>query len=347
MTLWYSLGVKRREMLYRFPFTAVSVASLALGFLFIIVFTAKIGSVDRRIVNLLESNKNPEATVYQLKELSDSKPIGRSSQSINAYVYVDVDGSKSKELAVFVDERFTDYVGISGVSSDAFHTFVESADQVMMDSHLARQYDVVSGDRMVLEGEVFHVFAVIDFEYLEGSFILSTKNTDLVARLAYPRVTVYTQGDLIHPKSTIENRQRLGDKIAGEVASLERFKDFMRVFALIFIVLSVLNCYLIFWARMAQEVRNRMIKRLQGQRRAHIFLEILIENTVLSGLAFHMSWLMLNRWDRWLPTFFYERWTGAVYGISLGIALGIGVLYSLFQYARIQKASMIKQIRES
>jgi len=242
------------------------------------------------------------------------------------------------KLEGFLDETF-----------DGSH----SENRIMVSEYLVNKYHMSIGDELIVNGSVWTIYSIVTSEYF-GSMIFFPENSEIGEADGYS-----SSGTIIQfNEAFLKNHSDILEILEGKkftplqqrqqytLKSLRSYALFLIDFALLFIALSILNCYLVFFANISYKRKLYGIKKTYGASSSICFGDIFLENTLFSLLAFHIACFLVHVFRYNIPTFFYTEVTLPVYCSGVIVVFIITVLYSLMIFKKINKISTIKLLKE-
>jgi ABC-type antimicrobial peptide transport system permease subunit len=254
--------------------------------------------------------------------------------------------------AVEVDKEFPYHYKFESFSYDMFEDNYPKK-QIMVSETLSNEYHMDIGDELIIDNSIWTICSIFANEYHNRTIIFPENSGVLenCERFSPISIVQFSKEYLSkHSEITeiLENSKftTLQHREKYTLNSLRTYALFIIIFAVIFIVLSILNCYLVFFANINYKRKIYGIKRTYGASFAICFGDVFIENGIFSLLAFHIACFLVHMFRYNIPSFFYTEVSLTVYGFGIAVVFIITVLYSLLIFKTISNESTIKLLKE-
>jgi len=269
----------------------------------------------------------------------------------NSNVYFTFKGETYPAFAVETGKELAYHYKMEGFSDTIFDNTSEK--RIMVSENLADKYHIILGDELVIDGTTWIVDSIVVSEYFRNKIIFP-ENSGIKQQDGYS-----SSDTIIHfDKEFLSTRPDVLEILEGPkfkslkrsetyaMKNLRSYSLFLISFAAIFITLSILNCYLVFYANFSYKRKMFGIKKTYGASSSACFGDIFLENILFSLLAYHIACFLVHIFRFNVPAFFYTKITLQVYGIGIAVVFIITVLYSLSIFRKINKLSTITLLKE-
>lgn len=349
----FGIMIKAQELYMNKKITLITILSLTVGFFFVLLFSNKFLEINSRIQQLSKSVVNQNSYMFFItgdtleQEILSRHDVNSSVSSF--FVYIQSKGSESKEMVSIIDSNYCRFLKIQGWSNEDNITFFTNKNAVLLPQSMARKYRINEGDTLNINGNTYVCFRVLTDERLRNRIIMNDGALSEMLKSPYTSTLVYThdltENEIVQLELVTRVRSIQSD-VYEEIHSLKQFRLFVGVFAALFVTMSLINCYLIFWARMENLVRNIAIKRIYGQTHLSMHLETLGENALLSLIGYHLSCIIAIISCPVVPDFFYIELNPNIYVIGLLIVLVISNAFSIMMTRRFRTIPVLTILRE-
>ena len=357
MNFNYMFITKLKEIAQNKRMTFIIIICLVLGYIFILVFSSKLYEINRRL-SLTEMENIENAWIssrfdkLEIFNTPDAKAgIVHRTDYRNTVVYFTFKDEIYTTFAVEADKDLSYHYKLEGFSDDIFMN-IKSNKQVMVSEFLANKYHMTVGDEIIVKGVVWHINAIVTCEHFRR-MIIFPKDSGIEQSDGYS-----SQGTIIQfSESFLNSRADVLELLKTSFTSLQQKQQYTREslhsyalflvgFALLFISLSILNCYLVFYANINYKRKIYGIKKAYGASISNCFRDIFLENSIFSLLAFHIACFLVNEFRYNIPEFFYTEVTLSIYVSGMLVVFIINILYSLMIFKKINRESTIKLLKE-
>jgi len=358
MSFSYIFISKLKEISQNKRMAIIIVICLVLGYAFILVFSSKLYEINRRMsLTELKHVENAYISLYfdDFKIFSNTEVesgIVHRTDYKNTTIYFTFKDETYKTFAVEADKELSYHYKIEGFSDDFFDDN-SSENRIMVSEYLANKYHMSTGDKLIIDDSAWTIYSIVSCEYFRN-MIIFPENSGIRHQDGYSSTGTIIQ----FTETLLKNRPDILEILEGtKFASLQQrqqlyfeglraYTVFIILFALLFIVLSILNCYLVFFANISYKRKMFGIKKTYGASPSICFGDILLENTIFSLLAFHIACFLVQSLRHNIPTFFYTEITFPIYGIAIVAVFIITFLYSMLIFIKINRHSTIKLLKE-
>ena len=356
MNLSYILTSKLKEIAQNKRMAVIIVICLVLGYSFILIFSSKLYEIEQR--RKLAQLKNIDNT-WVSSYFHDFRIF--NSPQVRAGIVHQVDYKGADIFFTFKDETYMAlaveagkdllyHYQFEGFSDEIFD---RSENRIMIDTNIANEFRLSVGDEIVVDDKAWKVHAIFKSEYFRRKIIFPehaevVENGDFhqqVSIVQFNQAFLDARPDIFGLLNGVKF-DSLQQRQDHNLRTLHGFALFFIFFALVFIVLSILNCYLVFSANINYKRKMYGIKKTYGASTSICFGDILLENILYSLLSFHIACLLVHLFRYNVPTFSYTEMNLTVYGLGLIALFIVTVLYSLLIFRKINKQSTIKLLKE-
>jgi len=355
MNLGYIILSKLKEIAKNKKMAVIIVICLVLGYAFILIFSSKIFEINRRM-EFAKIKNTENAYILSDSRLTDVQDdpdfengIEHRSDYGSASVYVAFKNDTFMVYGTEIDEELPYFYTFDNFSYDLFDEN-NPEKQVMVSKYLANKYNMKVNDEIIVNGSVWNICSVYENEYLNKSIVFpinsnALENNDMHSRSSIIQFNEnYLKSDPQILKG--EGVTPLQRRQETNLKSLNMYKIFIVAFAVIFIVISILNCYLVFFSNINYKRKMYGIKKTYGASSSLCFIDVFLENCIFSLLALHISCLLVHVFRYNIPVFFYTEVNLAVYFSAMIVVLIVTVIYSLIIFKKINSISTIKLLKE-
>ena len=327
MSLIYALRVKWVERSAHVGSLLITLISLAIGFLFILLFVSKFLAIHADIQHYHRIFKQDDLVRLCIKGDSETVSVEKSVLH-RGYVYLLWGEEKLKLDAVSIDKYYAEFFEIS-MGREVLSEFFAEKDRVLLHASIARKWKVAEGDSFTIEGKKYYVLAILSDPQFKDRIIFSEPGEQVRLDPSKEELFIRTQdADLIDPADIISS-EAMKEAVGKEIKSLRDFQRFIGAFALFFSGIAVLNIFLVLVTRITIDQRNNAIKGLCGETSFINVIQTTMDTVVLVILSYHLSLLVYFLVMPTVPDFFYFSLSIPVYLICLFFLVVIGVLFSL------------------
>lgn len=331
-SLVYSIKVKMYERIRHPKKFILMILSLSIAFYFVVMFICKVHEVDKDILFYKNKNKVSDVIVCHFQSNADLNltkgVIVRNSKGYLKNLNEDL----IKGNLISLDFGYYDFFEMSDLSSHDWSKFFSNQNGVLVHQNIARKLGLKNGDDVFINGVQFTCMNIIsqhDFKdkvVLHDSAILSVGNRNEMKSDLF-----ITKRDF---NSLPDELKRLkwesfDYELSDTIRSLNTFKLFLMGFSAIFILISLLNVYLIIYTNMNTEKRNYVIKKALGETVIGFFISCVLDVTMICFVAYHFSLLLYYLLIPSVPVFFYYRLSVESYLLCAFFILLSGIVLSM------------------
>lgn len=341
-----------KEIFRNKRFNLIVLFTLIFSFVFVIIFVGKIVAI------------NETKELSRLKHTQDSVQISTGNQTYAEDISKIVDSLKASVKTNIITKPFTfDFKGKTyrenlSIIDDNIGYFYQlknfdveqlAQDKTAISEYISIKYGIGLGDKISVKAEEFEVVAIINSYQFEKRILFSNEaNQNLLKEFQTINnqflLNLNDAESLRQFENLKHNNQNqeitmasLDEVMRASLASLEKFILFIVGFSVLFILLCLVNCLLVFEGKLVNLLNNLAIKKLCGVSSKNIFLSLFFENMLLCIVAMHVSLIIVLLTNRLFPIFFYYNFSLTSYSWSLITIMLMILLYSLFLYRKLSK----------
>lgn len=358
MNLSYMLASKLKEIAQNKRMAFIIIICLVLGYAFILIFSSKLYELNQRMsLAELKNVENTWVSSYfdDFKIFSDPEVETGIIHRIDyrgADIFFIFKGETYMAVAVEADKDILYHYKFKDFSEDIFDNSSKE-NRIMIDEQLANEFRMNVGDEIIVDDSVWIVHAIVASEHFRRKIIFPEhtgvlENGDFYMKrsiVQFDETFLNARPDILGILGSVKFETLL-QRQEHNLKTLRGFALFFISFALVFIAISILNCYLVFSANINYKRKMFGIKKTYGAGSYICFADIFLENTIFSILAFHIACFLVHILRYNVPTFPYTEVNLTVYGLGIIAVFIVTILYSLLIFRKINKQSTIKLLKE-
>lgn len=350
-----------KEMVKNWRFNIIVLSSLIFSFIFVIIFVGKIIMISdtKKLANL----KNISNSV--LVSTGDDTFTKKLNDIVQELDYDAVSQIVTKEITfTFQDKEHDENLSIIDHEVNYFHR-IQGLDtnkliehKLAISEYLARKYHIGLGDSVTILGEKFEIISVFRSYEFEKRMLISR---EFLSEKMASNITLNNQYFLhltnkenVKKFEQLQNSNNLPNEIVLlslkqknnlSMSSLNGYIIFVCAFSLVFILLSLTNCLLVFEGKLMNLLKNIAIKKLCGLKNKDVILGLISENNILCLISLHISLLIVLFLNPYLPLFFAYTLQWKSYFLALVVVLAMMSMYSMLLYLKLDKYDLINLLK--
>lgn len=323
MNFSYSLLIRFKERLNNGTRLILTILSIAVGMYFVTMFLSKLYMVNRYI-DTYKCLRNDEYYIYELDNLKDIDAYYNSQSSVilSGNKEIEVNNEKVLVNTVGLSKNVNDYYKGAILTNDDINKLT-SSNVVFVGNELARSLSIKEKDYLEIDDTNYRVERIIDNVEYKKSLLISSQSLNIKTNTYPSLVKVLTKEKL---KNHVDKVKSSFDYYTQNILIYKQFKLFIIVISTIFILISLINIYLIIRTNIEKEIRNQIIQKVFGENIDYFTKAMAIDMTFVTLVSYHLGLLLYFIILPYVPGFFYFKLSLEVY---LRILLG-SFLFSYF-----------------
>lgn len=339
------------EIRYHWKLSLIVFLSLVFSFTLVIVFTGKLIDVaeQKSLSRLLNQDQSVLLTLSDPKdspilddlqvEMTDHEWARLSDYKVNFKTDQD---SFIEYLTVLKGQpqHFIQMKNFDGQLADG---------EIAVSNYQARKHNLKIGQELKIGSQTYRISQIFSSYQFNRRIILNDE----------PHLV--DQSQFVSEKFYIQqvDKEKLQALISGKEISLKdlnivdhensqfltQYLLLIASFSLSFIVLSMINCLLVFYGKLKHTQKNLAVKKLFGLKPLDILQTMFIENGILSLFAFNIAFLLVIICQQWIPSNIATDISLLLYEICLVEGLVMSILYAIYLSGKLSKNKLIDLLK--
>lgn len=309
-SLIYSILIKQRERSSNPKTLILLIFSLAITFYFSIMFVSKVHEVNKDI-NFYDNKAKKTGILYLSSKTTNnfkSKNI-TIVKSSHAYL-LNSDGNLTKTELSVIDSNYFDFFNFVSLNKLDWQNFVSNPKAILLHKNIARNRKIKVGDLVSVNGDSFRCVSILYQHDFKDKIVINESGRKIINKIGgdeYKSEIFIQNYDLDNFNTKLKNMKfESFDKIVkSDIKSLSIFRLFLIAFSSIFVLISLLNVYLIIYGAIRSERRKYLIKNALGESEFSFFLSSSIDIMLICLVSYHFSLVLYFILIPSVPSFFY------------------------------------------
>lgn len=343
-SLVYGISIKLRERASNPKILLLLVFSLAIAFYFSIMFVSKVHEVNIDI-NFYDNKARTAGIMHSSSKITTDFDPKNTTIVKKSHVYLsNSDGNLSKTALSVIDSNYFEFFRFINFNKLDWQSFVSNPKAILVHKNIARDRGIKIGDLVTVNGVSFTCISVLSQHDFKDSIVINESGREMIKLLGgeeYKNEVFIQNYDFDNNKAKLKNMkfESFDTIVKSDIKSLSVFKLFLIAFSSVFILISLLNVYLIIYSAIRKERVKYLIKNVLGESKLSFFLSSSIDIMLICLVSYHFSLVLYYLLISSVPSFFY-------YEISLYDYI-INGLFIVISSIVISVILCLKQIKTS
>lgn len=339
MSLIYALRMRFIQKKANYKVYLLAIFSISIALYFVLMFLTKI-YINNQQIKFYSQQISNNLIIYNIN--NDEVLPNNIEYTIHSVTsdYLQIDKQKFKINLFVIDNNYPQFYTIKDISPDKWQQFIQCSNCIFVSKEVARQFNLAPNSNVIIANQKFRVLDIVDNPFFAKRVIINIDNyPNSISEFKF--VTSF-QNDYLFNNAKFEP---LSSRYFYNIVSLKHFSLFLIGFFSIFLLISLINIYLIYNILLNNDRQSRVVKYVCGENTKTYTFSLCFENLITSLIAFHFCLLIYYLLLPIMPEFFYFDLIFNVYLIELLLVVVISFLLSLFLAKREIKTNLITQLR--
>lgn len=339
MSLLYSFKMRLIQKRSNYKVYFLAIFSISIALYFVLMFLTKI-YINNQQMRFYSQQISNNLIIYNINndELL-SYNIDYTLHSVTSD-YLQFNKQKYKIDLFVIDNNYSQFYKIKDINHQKWKQFIQCSNCIFVSKEVARQFNLAQNSNVIIASKEFRVLDIVDNPFFAKRVIISINN--------YPntisKFKLVTSAKNEHLFNNVKY-ESLNSVYFQIISSLKHFSMFLIVFFSIFLLISLINIYLIYNILLNSDRKSRVVKYICGENIKTYTFSLCLDNLITSLIAFHFCLLIYYLLLPIMPEFFYFDLIFNVYLMELLLVVVISCLLSLFLAKREIKTNLIIQLR--